>query len=384
MEAIHMFDYAFLRLLWWLVLGVLLIGIAIMDGFDLGVAILLPFAGRTDMERRIVINTVGPVWEGNQVWLILGGGAIFAAWPPLYAVAFSGFYFAMLLLLCSLILRPVGFKFRSKIEAPAWRSIWDGALFLGGLVPALVYGVAFGNVLQGVPFRFDDTLRLTYEGSFWALFNPFALLCGLVSVSMLAMHGAAYLACKTQGAPSERARDAGTIAAIVLLVLFVAAGLWASRINFYAITQFGGMDGPSNPLLKQVERVPGALMTNYATYPWMIAAPLLGILGAIASLMLTRVGRRPVLAFVSSGLSVAGVIATAGCSLFPFLLPSSLEPNAGLTVWDASSSRLTLAVMTAVTVLLLPIVLAYTAWVYHVLRGPVTAEQIEADQHTAY
>jgi cytochrome d ubiquinol oxidase subunit II len=379
-----MFDYEFLRLLWWAVLGVLLIGIAVMDGFDLGVAILLPVAARTDIERRIVINTVGPVWEGNQVWLILGGGAIFAAWPPLYAVAFSGFYFAMLLLLCSLILRPVGFKFRSKVQAPAWRAIWDGALFLGGLVPALVYGVAFGNVLQGVPFRFDDTLRLSYEGSFWALFNPFALLCGLVSVAMLTMHGAAYLACKTRDAPRDRARRAGMLAAILLLVLFAAGGLWASRLDGYAITAFGGVDGPSNPLLKQVTVVPGGLMANYGAHGWMIAAPLLGIVGAMASLMLTRAGRWPVPAFVASGLSVAGVIATAGCSLFPFLLPSSLEPNDGLTVWDASSSRLTLGVMAVVTAVLLPVVIGYTAWVYHVLRGPVTAEQIAADEHTAY
>jgi cytochrome d ubiquinol oxidase subunit II len=270
------------------------------------------------------------------------------------------------------------------VAAPVWRSIWDGALFLGGLVPALVYGVAFGNVLQGVPFRFDDTLRLSYEGSFWALFNPFALLCGLVSVTMLTMHGAAYLACKTRGAPRDRARQAGTIAAIALLVLFILGGVWASQIDFYTITQFPGMDGPSNPLLKQVARAPGGLMANYGTHPWMILAPLLGILGALASLRLTRAARRPVVAFVASGLSIAGVIATAGCSLFPFLLPSSLELNSGLTVWDASSSRLTLAIMTLVTVVFLPIVLAYTAWVYHVLREPVTAEQITADEHNAY
>src|SRR5579864_1308405 len=143
-----MLDYAVLRLLWWAVLGVLLIGIAVMDGFDMGAAMLLPFVGRSDIERRVVLNTVGPVWEGNQVWLILGGGAIFAAWPAIYAVAFSGFYLAMLLLLMALILRPVGFKYRSKIADPRWRAIWDWALFVGGFVPALVFGVAFGNVLQ--------------------------------------------------------------------------------------------------------------------------------------------------------------------------------------------------------------------------------------------
>src|SRR6202044_868175 len=148
-----MSEYEILRLIWWALLGILLIGVAVMDGFDLGTAILLPFVGKTEMERRIVINTVGPVWEGNQVWLILGGGAIFAAWPPLYAVAFSGFYLAMLLLLCALILRPAGFKYRSKLQDTRWRTTWDTALFIAGLVPALVFGVAFGNALQGVPFR---------------------------------------------------------------------------------------------------------------------------------------------------------------------------------------------------------------------------------------
>src|SRR6201997_4871325 len=205
-----MTEYEILRLLWWAVLGVLLIGIAVMDGFDMGSAILLPFVGRTDMERRIVINTVGPVWEGNQVWLILGGGAIFAAWPAIYAVAFSGFYLAMLLLLLSLILRPVGFKYRSKIADPRWRATWDWALFVGGLVPALVFGVAFGNVLQGVPFRFDDSLRMTYEGTLWQLFNPFALLAGLVSIVMMTMHGAAWLACKTEAPVQARVRGVGS------------------------------------------------------------------------------------------------------------------------------------------------------------------------------
>ena len=168
-------DYATLRLIWWLLLGILLIGFAVMDGFDLGVATLLPAVARTDEERRIVLNVIGPVWEGNQVWLILGGGAIFAAFPPLYAVSFSGFYIAMFLILVALILRPVGFKFRSKVPDPRWRAVWDWALFASGLVPSLVFGVAMGNVLLGVPFHFDDTLRVYYEGGLFGLLTPFAL-----------------------------------------------------------------------------------------------------------------------------------------------------------------------------------------------------------------
>jgi len=379
-----MSEYEMLRLLWWAVLGVLLIGIAVMDGFDLGTAILLPWIGRSDMERRIVINTVGPVWEGNQVWFILGGGAIFAAWPPLYAVAFSGFYLAMLLLLCSMILRPVGFKFRSKMPNRTWRATWDWALFIGGLVPALVFGVAFGNVLQGVPFQFDDTLRMTYAGSLFDLFNPFALLCGVISVTMMTMHGAAWLACKTEGALRDRAQSAGMRVAILLAMLFVAGGFWAAHLNGYVLQSFGGTDGPSNPLAKDVVRQTGALMDNYTRAPWLMVAPALGVGAALLAALLLGIRRLRVMAFMCSGLAIAAVISTAGVSLFPFLMPSSLDPASSLTIWDASSSATTLLIMTVVTAILLPIVLIYTGWVYRVLRGPVTAAQIEADLHTSY
>ncbi|HEX4367244.1 MAG TPA: cytochrome d ubiquinol oxidase subunit II [Rhodopila sp.] len=377
-------EYEIFRLLWWALLGILLIGIAVMDGFDMGVAILLPLVGRTDMERRVVINTVGPVWEGNQVWLVLGAGAIFAAFPPLYGVAFSGFYLAMLLLLCSLILRPVGFKFRSKLPGTRWRGTWDTALFLGGLVPALVFGVAFGNALQGVPFRFDPMLRMTYTGTLWALFNPFALLCGLLSVAMMVLHGAAYLGCKTKGAVSTRARRYGTFAGIATIILFAVGGLWAIRLPGFVLTAFAGVDAPSNPIGQVVTRQAGALLNNFAVNPWMRTAPVLGVLAAIVAVTLLRPGRHPVLAFLASGLSIAGIIATAGLSLFPFMLPSSLDPASSLTLWNASSSLTTLIVMTIATAIFLPIIIAYTAWVYRVLRGPVTAEQITRDSRTAY
>ncbi len=379
-----MSEYMILRLVWWAVLGVLLIGIAVMDGFDLGTAILLPVIGRTDMDRRIMINTVGPVWEGNQVWFILGGGAIFAAWPPLYAVAFSGFYLAMLLLLCALILRPAGFKYRSKLQDTRWRNTWDTALFIAGLVPALVFGVAFGNALQGVPFRFDDTLRMTYTGTLFDLFNPFALLCGLVSVAMIVMHGAAWLACKTEAPLRQRACTAGAVAALVLVILFVLGGVWAARLDGYAVQSFAGMDAPSNPLTKQVGRAAGSLLGNYGLLPVAMLAPALGIVGALLAALLLALGRVRVLAFCCSGVAIAGVIATAGVSLFPFLLPSSLDPNSSLTVWDASSSETTLLVMTVATGLLLPVVLAYTAFIYRVLRGPVTAATIAAGGHESY
>lgn len=225
-------NYETLRVIWWALMGVLLIGFALTDGFDLGVASLLPFVARTDEERRMVINSVGATWEGNQVWFILGGGAIFAAWPFVYAVSFSGFYLAMFLVLAALILRPVGFKYRSKRPDPAWRSRWDWALFVGGIVPALVFGVAVGNVLTGIPFRLDSDLRSFYEGSLLGLFHPFSLLAGLLSVAMLVLHGSAWLAIKIErGAVHDRAKRFGQIAGVLAILLFAAGGVMVATMK---------------------------------------------------------------------------------------------------------------------------------------------------------
>lgn len=363
-------DYATLRLIWWLLLGILLIGFAVMDGFDLGIATLLPAVARTDEERRLVLNVIGPVWEGNQVWLILGGGAIFAAFPPLYAVSFSGFYIAMFLILFALILRPVGFKFRSKVPDPRWRAAWDGSLFVSGLVPALVFGVAMGNVLLGVPFHFDDTLRIFYEGGLFGLLTPFALLCGLVSVAMLVMHGAGMLAMKTSGDIALRARRYGSLAALATAVLFVIGGLWVARIDGYALQVAMDPAGASNPLAKVVVAQPGAWMDNYARWPLAWLLPGLGVAGALLSAVLLRAGRAGQ-AFLSSATSITAIILTLGVAAFPFLLPSSTQPGSSLTLWDASSSHMTLFIMLLATAFFLPIVLLYTAWVFRVLRGKV-------------
>lgn len=378
-------DYDTLRVIWWLLLGVLLIGFAVMDGFDLGSGILLPFVAKTDLERRVVINAVGPVWEGNQVWLILGGGAIFAAWPPLYAVSFSGFYLAMFAILFALILRPVGFKYRSKRDSAAWRSAWDWALFVGGLVPALVMGVAVGNVLQGVAFHLNDDLRIFYDGTtLFELLNPFGLLCGLLSVAMLTMHGAGWLLLKTEGAVAARARTIGSVAALVTLALFVLGGVWLFLgVNGYRIVGTIATDGPSNPLAKAVEIAPRAWFTNYAAHPWMLAGPALGLAGALASLAFLR-ARVEIGALLSSALAIFGIISTVGLSMFPFILPSSIDPRSSLTVWDASSSHLTLFVMLVATVIFVPIIIAYTTWVYHVLWGKVDARSIADGNGHAY
>ncbi len=378
-----MLTYETLRIIWWVLLGILLIGFAVMDGFDLGAAVLMPFIGKTDSERRIIVNAVGPVWEGNQVWLILGGGTIFAAWPYLYAVAFSGFYLAMFLVLAALILRPVAITYRSKVPYALWHAVADWALFISGIVPALIFGVALGNALQGVPFRFDETMRMNYEGNLMGLLNPFALLCGVTSVAMLVMQGAAFLAAKTDEPVAGRAASIGRRAALLTFLLFAIGGLRvAFGIHDYVITSTPTPSGPSDPLAKTVAIQAGAWLKDYAVYPAFIAVPALGFLGtALAAVLL---GRRDGLGFVSSSIGVAGIVGTIGVSMFPFLLPSSIEPNASLTVWDASSSRLTLTLMLFVTAVFLPLIIIYTSFVYRVMRGRVLKSFIEENSKTVY
>jgi cytochrome bd ubiquinol oxidase subunit II len=376
-------DYATLKLIWWLLIGVLLIGFAITDGFDMGIGALLPFLGKTDDERRVIINTVGPHWEGNQVWFITAGGAIFAAWPLVYAAAFSGLYVAMLLVLFALFFRPVGFDYRSKVADPRWRNAWDWGLFAGGAVPALVFGVAFGNLFLGLPFQHDEFLRPSYTGSFWALLNPFALLVGVVSLSMLVMHGAIWLQMRADNIIAVRARVAAQYAGAVLIVTFALAGIWiAFGIHGYQITSMPPTDAPSNPLAKQVI-VGGTWLANYSIHPWMISAPLVGFGGAVLTVLLARIGR-PGLGFVTSSLAMAGVILTAGFSLFPFVMPSSTQLSSSLTVWDAVSSQRTLTVMFWTAMIFVPIILAYTAWTYHAMWGRVTVQQIRDNTDSAY
>lgn len=377
-------DYENLKLIWWAFIGVLLIGFAIMDGFDMGVTALLPFVGKTDDERRVIINTVGPVWEGNQTWLITAGGAIFAAWPLVYAAAFSGLYVALLLVLFALFFRPVGFDYRSKLPDPRWRNTWDWGLFAGGAIPALVFGVAFGNLLQGLPFYFDDSMRSYYTGSFWALLNPFALLCGIVSLSMLVMHGGIYLHAKTQGPIQQRAAQAARAFGLLCIVAFMAAGLWVWQgLDGYVISHMPAPGKAMSPLTKEVLTVPGGWLHNYALYPALWLAPATGVLGILAAIWLAARGcsKR---AFVSSSCAIAGIILTAGIAMFPFIMPSSSHPQSSLTVWDAVSSQRTLTIMLFVTLLFLPVIMLYTSWVFRVLRGKITVEDIQEHQHSMY
>ena len=381
---IYVFDYETLKIIWWAVVGVLLVGFAILDGFDLGVGVLLPYVGRTDDERRVALTSVGPTWEGNQVWFITAGGATFAAWPLVYATAFSGFYIALIVVLFALFLRPVGFDYRSKVADPRWRSAWDWGLFIGGFVPALVFGVAFGNLLVGVPFHFDGDMRSFYTGSFFDLLNPFGLAAGLVSLAMLTMHGGFYLQLRTEGDVQARASRATRLAGIAFLALFAAAGWWiATGMDGFRIVTMPPPDSAFAPTAKTVERVSAGWLANYSTYPWTIAAPVAAF-GATLLALVVGARRHHGLAFVLSCVGVASVILTAALALFPVIMPSSSHPASSLTVWDAVSSHRTLQVMFWAVLFFVPLIVFYTGWVYRVMRGKVTTEHVRQGGHSLY
>ncbi|KGM26852.1 cytochrome d ubiquinol oxidase subunit 2 [Photorhabdus luminescens] len=379
-----MFDYEVLRFIWWLLIGVLLIGFAVTDGFDMGVGILLRIIGKNDTERRIMINSVAPHWDGNQVWLITAGGALFAAWPMVYAAAFSGFYVAMILVLSALFFRPVGFDYRSKLEDRKWRNMWDWGIVVGSFVPPLVIGVAFGNLLQGVPFNVDSQLRLFYSGSFFGLLNPYGLLAGVISLMMIVTQGATYLQMRTTGELRLRSRTATYLCALVTMVAFLLAGVWLIYgIDGYVVT--GGLDtmAQSNPLHKEVAHQAGAWLTNFNNYPWLWALPALGVVSPLLTMLMTRMNKAG-WAFLFSSLTIAGIILACGVTMFPFVMPSITNPNVSLTMWDATSSLMTLRVMFVVALIFVPIVLGYTIWCYYKMFGRLDKSFIEDNKHSLY
>ncbi|UKE84435.1 cytochrome d ubiquinol oxidase subunit II [Pectobacterium colocasium] len=379
-----MLDYETLRLIWWGLIGLLFIGFAITDGFDMGVGILLRLLGKNDTERRVMINVIAPHWDGNQVWLITGAGALFAAWPMVYAAAFSGFYFAMILVLAALFFRPVGFDYRSKLENRRWRNMWDWGIFIGSFVPTLVFGIAFGNLLQGVPLSVDMYLRLTYHGGFFGLLNPFGLLAGAVSVAMIVAHGAIYLQMRTTDALQRRAQKTVLFSCALMSLTFLLAGFWVQTgIDGYVITSAIDKAAPSNPLHKEVAQQAGAWLANFTAHPALWAIPALGMILPWLTVIFSRLNRCG-WGFLTSSLTIICVILTAGITLFPFIMPSSFAPNVSLTIWDATSSQLTLQVMTILACIFVPTILLYTSWCYYKMFGRVDARYIEENKHSVY
>lgn len=377
-------DYETLKLIWWVLVGVLLIGFALTDGFDMGVGALLPFLGKTDEQRRIIINTVGPHWEGNQVWFVTAGGALFAAWPLVYASAFSGLYGALIITLMALFLRPVGFDYRSKQDSTRWRNNWDWALFLGSIIPPIIFGVAFGNLFLGLPFQFDDLMISSYQGNLFGLLTLFPLMAGVLSLSMLVMHGAVWLGLKSDGIVRTRANRATVKAAVITALLFGVCGVWvASGMDGLTIQDLADTNGVADPTAKIVQIEAGAWLANYGRWPGLIIFPALGLVMPFLTATLCA-RQKEGWGFLTSSLSIIGIICTAAVSLFPFIMPSSLEPNHSLTVWDATSSALTLNIMLMVAAVFVPLVLGYTLWSYYKMWGRMDEQQIREQSHSLY
>jgi cytochrome bd ubiquinol oxidase subunit II len=328
-----------LNILWFIIVTILFIGFFFLEGFDYGVGILLPFLGKRDRERRAIINTIGPVWDGNEVWMLTAGGALFASFPQVYATLFSGFYLALVLMLVALILRGVAFEFRGKKDAPAWRNFWDWAIFFGSLLPALLWGVVVGNLMRGVPI---DS-HMYYRGGLLPLLNPFSLLGGLVFVSLFTMHGANFLSLKASAEIAERAKATAFRAWIVATVLTVAFVVW----TFFA--------------------------TDILTKPGIngLIPAVLAALALLATGWLVRIGKNG-WAFVSGSLTVVFATIMVFAGLFPRLMISTVSPESyTLNIYNASSSHYTLTVMTIVAVIFVPIILAYQIWTYWVFRKRV-------------
>ncbi len=328
-----------LNTVWFILISVLFVGFFFLEGFDYGVGILLPFLGKDDTERRVIINTIGPVWDGNEVWMITAGGAMFAAFPHVYATLFSGFYLALVLMLLALILRGVAFEFRSKEESPRWRGRWDWIIFFGSLVPALLWGVAMGNLLHGVPI--DGSKN--YVGTFFTLLNPYSLVAGLAAVALFTLHGAVFLALKTDGEIRTRARE-------------IAIKLWLPAVALLFL--FALLTALMTDVLHRLGYHPGVV-------------PAAGVLSALLVRYFLRRGREG-WAFVMTGLAIVLATITVFMGLFPRLMVSSLNPEWSLTIYNASSSQYTLKTMTIVALLLVPLVLVYQGWTYWIFRKRLT------------
>jgi cytochrome d ubiquinol oxidase subunit II len=338
-------SHEFLQSVWYVLIGVLIVGYAILDGFDLGVGVLSPFVAKRDQERRLLLNAIGPFWDGNEVWLLTAGGALFAAFPHVYATVFSGFYLALMLVLFALIVRAVSFEFRSKVQSPTWRQVWDGVFFVGSLLPALLTGVALGNVVRGVPLD----AQMEYAGTFFTLLNPYSLLVGLTGLAMFVTHGALYLQVKTDGVVAQRARRAAEVGWMALVLL---AGL---------TTVVAILDIPDR-------------FDNYLGSPLAWVVPLLGVVCLV--LMRIRLAQGQAgQAFLASALFIASLIGMLGVANYPTLLQARNVAEYGLTIRNASASQTTLRVMFIIALIGMPLVIAYIAYIYHIFRGKARVEE---------
>ena len=333
-----------LETLWFVLIAVLWIGFFFLDGFDFGVGILLPFLGKDDEDRRVMINTIGPIWDANEVWLVTAGGAMFAAFPEWYATMFSGFYLAFFLLLVALIMRGVAFEYRSKHPSSAWRAMWDWAIFVGSSVPALLFGVTFGNLVRGL----EIDAAGEYVGGFWALLNPYSLAMGVAAIALFTLHGALFLSMKSKGGVHDRASEVAKPLSIAATAVMAVVMIWS-----YVQADSGSVPGLL-PVAAIVFLGVVVWLTYSKLFPW---------------------------AFTFTGLTIVTVVAAIFVGMYPNVMTSTIDPAYSLTVFNASSTTLTLQIMSVVALIFLPIVLGYQTWSYWVFRKRVGREDVPASTH---
>lgn len=364
-------DYVTLKVIWWGIFGFLVIAFMITGGMDIGVSFLLPIVGRSDQERRLILNSIGPTWEGNQVWLITLGAGLFAIWPIAYGTIFSSMYVAFILVLFMLILRPPGFDYRAKINSQIWRNFWDATLFLSAITLALGFGAVIGNLFTGLPFYFDKDMHEIYQGSFISIITPIALLFAVVNFCMLGLQGALYIQYKLEGDIAIRAK----LLAKIFSIGFATTGIFAAIsvvlwIPGYEIVSIPDLNTGFAITDKVVKSILSGWAQNYVDHKWLWIFPIIALVATRIAVRLSTKDKPATALFVNS-IGIATSCLTVGCALFPFILPSNLSPNHSLTIWDVCSSKLTMGWSLFVTIVFLPIVLAYTIWVYRVMRGKV-------------
>jgi cytochrome bd ubiquinol oxidase subunit II len=366
-----MFDYITLKIIWWLIFGVIVVAFFVTAGMDIGVNFLLPIVGKSDYDRRLIINSTGPTWEGNQVWLILFVAGLLAIWPTLYATLLYSMYFLCLILVFTLILRPPGIDYRNKINSHTWRITWDICLFIGAIAVALAIAILVAYLFTGLPYYFDNDMRPIYQGSFYKLISPLSLLCFIVVLSWLSLHGALFLQYKLQDIPAQRSKKVVQIAGWTFLAAFIVTGVYVGFwIPAYKIDFIPELNSEFLPTAKIVSLLETGWCYNFTQNYWLWILPVLVLLATRVAMRLSKFGK-PVTALFVNAIGMLALVFTVAAAIFPFLLLSQVNLNHSLTIWDAAASKNTLWYSLLAVVVLLPIVLLYTTWVYRVMRGKV-------------
>lgn len=367
-----MFELETLQIIWWALICIIFACFLLTNGFDTGIGIMLPFAAKTETEKRILINVLAPHWDGNQVWLVLAVGALFAAWPIVYATTFSLFYFPMMLALFCLFFRPVGFDYRNKIDDPRWKNFWDWGIFSGSTFPTFFLGLIVGNLFIGLPFSIGELERPVVTATFISLFNPFSVLSGLFCCSLLVLHGAAYSKLRTEGELNKRLSQFIRMSSTGSLILFIILGLmlWLSVTGLF-------IDSTST-----IQYQVGGWLTNYQVFSASYLLPLLTGAALISACLFSF--KSAILSFFASSLSIIFAVLTGATSLYPFVLPSSSVPSDSLTIFNGSSSAYTLKVMSVAVLFFVPLIFLYTAWCYRKLWGRLNSTFIKENNHSLY